>query len=193
MRQFRVSLLLLVLVAAVGTAAASTVLGLSVEDQARLSTLVVAGHVTTLRGEDDPANGIETAVGLVVTDVFKGDVRPGETVVFHTRGGEVDGVISLAEGEAEFRHGQRVLVFIEEIDGRLYNLGLSSGVWTVAESRREGLVFARALTNGLEVAGGVDLETGPISLGEMSARVQSSTRRPDFDHPVLRESRLGRR
>jgi hypothetical protein len=58
--------------------------------------------------------------------MFKGSVRRGETVTFHTRGGEVDGEISEAVGEAAFKTGERVLVFIESVDGRLYNLALSA-------------------------------------------------------------------
>jgi hypothetical protein len=175
--------------AAVSAASASTVIGLSVEDQARLARMVVVGQVTGVAGEDDPVQGIESAVSLLVTDVFKGDVRAGETVVFHTHGGEVDGVISEAVGEAAFRPGQKVLVFIEEVDGRLYNLGLSSGVWSVLEGRGGRVTFVRALTDGLEIFGDTPLETGPVSATEMANRVGYAVRHPGFDHALLREAR----
>src|SRR5262245_49280925 len=125
-----------VLVAAISclmasAALASTVLGLSIEDQARLSTYVVVGNVVAQEGVYDPDNGLETEVSLVVTHVLKGDTKAGATLVFHTRGGEVAGEVSEAIGEAVFKVGQRTLVFIEEVDGRPYLLGLSMGAWDV--------------------------------------------------------------
>ena len=80
-------------------------------------------------------HGLETEVHLRVTSVFKGDVRRGDLVIFHTRSGELDGEISEAVGEARFKTGRQSLVFIEEIDGRNYNLGLSMGVWNLVEDR----------------------------------------------------------
>lgn len=179
---------------AVSSAGASTVIGLSVEDQARLSKVVAVGEVVSLQGVDDPVNGIETAVTMRVSHAFKGEVRPGETLVFRTRGGEVDGVISEAIGEAEMRVGQTALVFVEEIEGRLYNLGLSSGVWRLAEVGARGRpAFVRALTDGLEVFGDVAFEMGPLPWSDMAARIAYASTHPAFDHPMLREARLGGR
>jgi hypothetical protein len=180
-------------IAALGTglASASTVIGLSIEDQARLSTLVVAGEVASLAGVDHPQHGIEGVVTLRVTDVLKGNVRPGDTVVFHTRSGQAEEVISEAEGEATFAVGQRRLVFIESIEGRLYNLGLSMGVWSVVQSGNR-TVLTRALAGGLEVVGDVDIEYGPISLRDMARRVAWAVTHPEFDNPMLRDARLGR-
>ncbi len=175
---------------AMGTAGASTVLGLSIEDQARLSSFVVLGEVTAVQGEDDPINGIESAVSLQVAEALKGSIRAGETLVFHTRGGEVDGVVSQAVGEAALRPGQRVLVFVEAVDGRLYNLGLSSGVWSVVEGRAGRPAFVRALTDGLEVVGETELEPGPVSRADMASRVAYAIRHPEFDEPILRYGRI---
>src|SRR5262245_43024264 len=83
-----------------GSSTASTVVGLSVEDQARLSELVVVGRVVNQRGVRNPEDGLETAVSLRITETLKGDMRKGQVVTFHTRGGELDGEISEAVGEA---------------------------------------------------------------------------------------------
>ena len=179
--------------AAAPTALASTVIGLSVEDQARLSKLVVVGQVVQQRGVEHPTNGIETEVTLQVTDVLKGDVRRGERVVFHTRGGEVDGEISEAVGEAAFRNGQRALVFVESVDGRSYLLGLSMGAWDVQEDRSGNVSFRRAVRDGLEVYGGGEVEMGPISMRDMRSRVSWAERRPEFDEPMLRDAATGGR
>ncbi len=188
MRKVRIVSGLLVLAFGATGASASTVIGLSVEDQARLSDLVVAGHVVKQRGVEHPTNGIETEVTLQVTDVLKGDVRRGARVVFHTRGGEVEGEISEAVGEATFRNGQRTLVFIETVDGRPYLLGLSMGAWDVQEDRSGNASFRRAVRDGLEVYGGADVEMGPISMRDMTARVSWAERRPEFDDPMLRSA-----
>jgi len=190
MRKHRIVWGTVVAVLAVTAAAASTVIGLSVEDQARLSQLVVVGHVVQQRGVEHPTNGIETEVTLQVTDVLKGDVRRGDRVVFHTRGGELDGEISEAVGEATFRNGQRALVFVESVEGRSYLLGLSMGAWDVQENRSGNASFRRALRDGLEIFGGDEVEMGPISLRDMRARVSWSERRAEFDHPMLRDAAI---
>jgi|GEM_PF-1672721 len=175
------------LVLAIGLATASTVIGLSIEDQARLSRYVVVGRVVGQHGVDDADNGIETEVTLAVKTVLKGDVRRGENLVFHTRSGEVGGESSQAIGEAEIKSGQTVLVFLEDIDGRLYNLGLSMGVWDVAKNRSGKVQYTRALREGLVVVGDVAVENGPIPAATMRARVNTSLEQPVFDHPMLRE------
>ena len=179
-----------VLVLAVGSAAASTVLGLSVEDQARLSELVVVGEVISQRGVAHPVNGLETAVTFKVSEVLKGDVRPGQAITFHTRGGEADGEISEALGEAVFNPGQKALVFIESVEGRRYNLGLSMGVWDVHEDVAGVISFTRALRDGLSIVGEEKVEHGPLSFVDMRSRVDRARRNPRFDDELLR-GRIG--
>lgn len=180
----------MVLVLAATAASASTVIGLSVEDQARLSRYVVVGEVVSLQGVMDETQGLETAVSLKVTDALKGPARRGQSLVFHTRGGALDGELSEAMGEAQLRPGQRVLVFVESVDGRLYNMGLSMGVWSVNEDRAGAQVFTRALQDGLTVIGDEAVEHGPLSYDEMRSRVQFASRHPEFDNEMLR-SRAG--
>ena len=169
---------------------ASTVIGLSISDQARLSEMVVVGEVVGQRGVHHPDNGLETAVTLRVADVLKGSVRPNQTVVFHTRSGEVEGELSEAMGEAVFQPGRRVLVFIESVEGRRYNLGLSMGVWDANEDRDGRVMLTRALQDGLTVIGEDAVEPGPLSLDEMKDRVGDARRNPRFDDENL-GSRLG--
>lgn len=178
-----------VLALAVGSAAASTVVGLSIEDQARLSEFVVVGEVVAQKGVDHPGHGLETAVTFRVTEVLKGASRAGSALVFHTRGGQVGDEISEALGEAIFRTGQRALVFVERVDGRLYNLGLSMGVWDIQEDGRGGRFAVRALQDGLTVIGQEAVEHGPLSVEEMAARVGYASRNPRFDNEHLRAAR----
>jgi hypothetical protein len=172
---------------AAGAVHASTVIGLTVEDQARLSRYVVVGEVVGQRGVDDVDNGIETEVTLRVTAALKGDVRPGQSLVFHTRSGEVDGEISTAIGEAVLRTGQRVLVFVEDIDGRLYNIGLSYGVFRVQENARGGASVVRALEDGLEIVGGEEIGN-TFALEDIRTRVGYAVKHPRFDSAIVREN-----
>lgn len=173
-------------VVAIGSVQASTVLGLTVEDQARLSKHVVLGEVIAQQGVDHPENGLETAVTLRVLASLKGNA--GETLVFHTRSGELDGEISTAVGEAVFQTGQQVLVFIEEIDGRLYNVGLSYGVFRAVEDSRGRLSLVRAIEDGLEIVDDAGVGNGPFTIEDMRTRIGYAARQPRFDNPMVGET-----
>jgi hypothetical protein len=171
-------------------ASASTVIGMSIEDQARLSRHVVLGTIVSQIGVDDSVNGIETEVTIRVRRDFKSVAKAGDVLTFRTRSGRVGEEISTAVGEAVFQSGRPVLVFLEDIDGTLYNLGLSSGVFDVRETRRGDVSFTRALQDGLEVYGDVAFEMGPIPIQAMVRRVAAAMQKPEFDNPILREARV---
>ena len=168
---------------------ASTVIGMSVEDHARLSKHVVLGTIVSQVGIDDAEMGIETEVTIKVRHDFKQQAKAGDLVTFHIRSGEVDGEISTAIGEAVFQTGKMALVFLEDIDGRLYNVGLSSGVWNVLEDRKGGMSFTRALQDGLEVVGG-KFEMGPVSFAGMQGRINVSIHKREFEIEMLRDARV---
>ena len=176
------------LVIALGSSHASTVIGLTIEDQARLSKHVVVGVVVAQQGVDHPENGLETAVTLRVVSSLKGDVRRGESLVFHTRSGELDGEISTAVGEVALKTGQKVMVFVEEIDGRLYNIGLSYGVFRVNENARGQMSVVRALEDGLEVIDDAGVGHGPFDLEDIRTRVSYAAKHPHFDNPMVEAS-----
>lgn len=168
-----------------GSTSASTVLGLTLEDQTRLSRHVVIGVVTGQQGVDHPENGLETAVTLRVQADLKGGLKPGSTLVFHTRSGELNGESSIAVGEAVFKTGQRALVFVEEVDGRLYNLGLSYGVFNATEDARGRQRFVRAVQDDLQVVDDAGVGPGPFSLEDLRTRVAWAERHPRFDNPTV--------
>jgi hypothetical protein len=170
---------------ALGSLHASTVIGLTIEDQARLSTHVVVGVVVGQEGIDNPENGLETAVTLRVLASLKGDTKKGDSLVFHTRSGELDGEISTALGETVLKTGQTVMVFVEDIDGRLYNLGLSYGVFRVNEDSRGRQSLIRALEDGLEVVDDAGVGQGPFALEDIRTRVNYAAAHPRFDNPTV--------
>jgi len=177
-----------VLLLAVGSVHASSVLGLTIEDQARLSKHVVVGVVVGQQGEDNPDNGLETAVTLRVITSLKGETQRGDALVFHTRSGELDGEISTAVGEAVLQPGQKIMVFIEEIDGRLYNVGLSYGVFRVNEDARGRQSVVRAIEDGLEVVDDAGVGHGPFTMEDIRTRVSYSATHPRFDNAMVQET-----
>ena len=183
----RTGLLLAAVVAALGagTVSASSVLGLTLEDQTRLSRYVVVGIVTGQQGVDHPENGLETAVTLRVTNTLKGAVRPGSNLVFHSRSGELNGESSVAVGETVLRTGQRILVFVEDIDGRLYNLGLSYGVFNALEDSRGRQSFLRAIQDDLQIVDDAGVGPGPFAFEDIRTRVSWAERHPRFDNPLV--------
>jgi hypothetical protein len=178
----------LVALASVGVSTASTVIGLSIEDQARLSRHIVIGEVVRIQGIDDPAMGIESAITLRVQRALKGGAAAGTNVTFHSRSGEIDGVISTAVGEAVFQVGTKVLVFVEDIGGRLYNIGLSYGVFNVLEDRSGRPHFVRALQDGLSVVDDAGTGNGPFTLEDLATRISWAARRPAFDSALVRDA-----
>lgn len=178
---------------AAGAARASTVVGLTIEDQARLSKYVVIGEVASQQGVDDPVNGLETEVTLRVGVVLKGEVGPGQDLVFHTRSGELDGEISTAVGEVVLHPGQKILVFVEEIDGRLYNIGLSYGVFNVSTDALGRLAFTRAIEDGLDVVSDAQVGNGPFTLEDVRARVAWAASHPRYDNRLVRDAYVGGR
>jgi hypothetical protein len=170
-------------------ALASSVIGLTIEDQARLAKHVVLGTVVSQVGVDDPENGIETEVTITVKRDLKGIAAKGDTLVFRTRSGQVGDEVSAAEGEAVFHTGKPVLVFLEDIDGQLHNLGLSMGVFSVSEDKNGRVHVRRDIQDGLEIMGDTPVEMGPLPLEAMAARVKKAIDQPAFDSPVLREAK----
>ena len=173
---------------ALGAVHASTVIGLTVEDQARLSRYVVVGEIVAQKGVDDPRSGLETEVTLRVVSSLKGDARPGQAIAFHTRSGELNGEISTADGEAVLHTGQRVLVFVEEIEGRLYNLGLSYGVFQVQENGKGRQSVVRDLQDGLAIVGEEEVGNGPFTIEDIQTRVSYAKQHPRFDSAVVRDT-----
>ncbi|HEY3316063.1 MAG TPA: hypothetical protein VGL40_12405 [Bacillota bacterium] len=74
----------------------------------KLGPAVISSPPTLGQAEADM--GIYTPVLLEVTEVFKGNVKPGEIVTFAQLGGKAGGHTIIYAGEAEFKEGEQVLV-----------------------------------------------------------------------------------
>jgi hypothetical protein len=84
--------------------------------------------------------------------------------------------------------GQRVLVFVEEIEGRLYNLGLSYGVYQVKENAKGRQSVVRDLQDGLEIVGEEAVGNGPFTMEDIHTRVAYASRHRRFDSAIVRDN-----
>src|SRR5207248_4291551 len=82
---------------------------------------------------------IFTEVTVRVARVYKGAVKPGETVTVRREGGVVDGIGMRVFGAPSFTVGEEVLVFVETRGGAPYTVGMTQGklhVTTAADGRK---------------------------------------------------------
>jgi hypothetical protein len=151
-----------ILLLAVGTAGATTLLKMSFGDLARESDRIVVGTVTGIEGEWDPTlNFIRSNVTLDVEQSLRG--QSPDTIVLRNPGGYVGGMAQTAQGVAEFEVGERVVVFLTTwADGTPKVLGYVQGKSRVVVDGqgRERLVGGSG--NGLTLAGAVrEIHDGP--------------------------------
>ncbi len=118
----------------VGPALATMVRSASVEKMIDASHVIIVGRVVGQRAFRLDDGSILTGVAIRVEESLKGDLRQGARVEITAYGGELEGQRAVTLGEATYKKGERVLLQLEEIDGRLHTLGLSMGKWTVSSA-----------------------------------------------------------
>jgi len=116
------------------TAHATVVMKLSTDAMAQKADVIAVGEVTAKRSfwhEDARSRRIITEVTLRVDQRLKGE--GGETVTFYILGGLVDGIAQQVPGEAVFREGERVLVFLSKRgpESKLGVVGMSQGKFII--------------------------------------------------------------
>lgn len=160
-----VSLCVLSLVSLVhGASRATTFTDLTLEDLAKESEIIVLGRVVATDVEPvGPRNqtGIHTRVTLAAEEYLQGPET--SLVTFWVHGGRLGNLMRVVPGQARFRVGERVLVFLTDVGGGiLFPAGMSLGKW----EWRDG----RALPPSVLCGGGSPLlcQHG-VSLGELRA------------------------
>ncbi len=158
-----------------GPALATTVRSASLEETIDASHAIIVGRVIGHRAFRLDDGRIMTGVAVRVEESLKGDLRPGDRVEISTYGGELEGRRAVTLGEATYRRGERVLLQLEEIDGRLHTIGLSMGKWAVSEDERGRRHITRDLS-GLGIVGGVKMTQGPIPMEDFRRLIEEGGR-----------------
>ncbi len=159
----------------VGPALATMVRSASVEEMIDASRAIIVGRVVGQRAYRLDDGSILTGVTIRVEESLKGDLRQGARVEITAYVGELEGQRAVTLGEATYKKGERVLLQLEEIDGRLHTLGLSMGKWTVSEDERGRRHITRDLS-GLGLVDGAKVTEGPISLENFQRLIEERSR-----------------
>lgn len=187
MRYRWIPLLLLPLLLTPGAARATIVKVLSVDELAAASDLVIDGTVTRTEVHWTPdRRGIYTDIEIQLADAIdvtpkKRDLKKGGTVTIRQAGGERDGMGFRVIGAPEFAPGERVVLFLQEIQGLRIVVGLKQGKLPVEKDPKTGELKARRDLSGLGIAEdtGVHKHAGDepgdtIPLADLKQRVQEA-------------------
>lgn len=153
------------LLAAALPAAATLVKRATIEESVRASDAIVLGRVLgqrTVRLEDGT---VATAVRVRVEQRLKGGFRGGAEIEITAYGGQTPRGRFVVLGEATYQRGERVLLQLEVIDGRLHTLGLAAGKWNVRQDDSGERFLTRDLA-GLGLVGDAEMTEGPLPLSE---------------------------
>ena len=117
------------------TVAATTIVPLRTRDLVATSLGAVRGQVTRIASGLEPTSGtIVTYVTLLVDDVLFGPLSRGE-LTLREMGGRVGAQQAWIFGSAEYRVGERVLVFLSaNPDGTLRTAGLAMGKYRLSDA-----------------------------------------------------------
>lgn len=146
--------LCLVLTAAPATADYGPRLG--IDELSAFSTAVIRGRVYSVDAAWDTAAGnIYTYVRVNVGEVLKGRGVPGQ-IILKQLGGVVGDIGQYVGGQAAFRPGEQVVVFLEvrPRDATVYTTALWQGKWTVDGAPGREVLHRNA---GFDGAGGAVL------------------------------------
>lgn len=150
---------------------ATMVRSASLDEMIDASAAIVVGRVLGLRPYRLDDGRIMTAVRVRVEESLHGPFAAGETIQVTTHGGSYGGRHAVVPGAARYARGERVLLELEVIDGRLHTLGLALGKWSVIEDEFGERLLTRSLA-GLGIAGASSLTEGPLALATYRDRVR---------------------
>lgn len=121
-------------------AAATTILGASLDQLARTADEIVVGRVVSIQPVVD-AGRVWTRVTIAPEQCYVGEPRPVIEIV--VPGGRTDTLATWVPGADEYETGERVLVFLElRPDGRFVSPALSFSKFSLLESP-QGVVAVR--------------------------------------------------
>jgi hypothetical protein len=106
----------------------------------------IGSHYSDWGNRDDGGRGLYTFYQLQPSEVMKGQVASGASILFREIGGEKDGVGAVIPGAAQFTQSEDVVVMLgsQNNDGSYDLIGLSAGKFNITrqEDGSEGLTSA---------------------------------------------------
>jgi len=148
------------------TASGTTLVRRSTEELTVLSEAVVEGRVQSMEARwHDEHRFVYTYVTIAVDRVHKGRLD-GQTIVLQELGGSANGATVTVPSTPEFAAGERVIVFLDVVDGWYRCHGFAQGKFHVEESPA-GTIVSRPedveLTFGRDANGELDSTIDPAS------------------------------
>lgn len=153
-------------------AGATTIKSATLEETIEWSHAIVTGEVLGQRVVRSGGDLI-TRVQVRVEESLRGPFRPGDRLVVSAFGGALGDRRQVALGEALYEPGERVLLQLEAIDGRLHTLGLAAGKWNLVEGADGEEQMVRSLEGLALVGGSREMTAGPLALDEFRGLVLS--------------------
>ena len=128
--------------AMVGSAFATTLIGMDIDQVARDAELIFEGRVINSETRQDSNSGIvSTYVTFAIADIIKGDY-PSDTLELKFMGGEFNGEITAISGLTIPSLDEQGIYFVEALDRDLVNplLGWSQGHFLISEDNGDRVV-----------------------------------------------------
>src|SRR5579862_3101630 len=144
--------LLLVVFACAPRGSATTFILMSERDLTARSVAAVTGSVTDIEAAADPTTGgVNTYIQIEPDRILFGTL-PSGPVVLREMGGTLRDRSEWVFGNAEYRVGEQVLVFVSQHpDGSLHTTGMSMGKFSFETRARGSRVAVRRLGEGVSL------------------------------------------
>jgi hypothetical protein len=148
---------------------------MTVEELTHASDWVLHGRVLSTVAEARTVGGrrgIFTTVSVRGDEWLRGEGPPVQQFVVH--GGRVGNRASVVHGQARFRAGEEVVVFLYRSPEVVWLTGMSQGKWTVSQARVTSAVDPTAL---LEHEPGTPSAATTMTLDDLRTRVRNAVQR----------------
>lgn len=157
-----------------GTARATLLKGLSLDDLCQRSGVILRGEVVS-RAASWKGGRIYTRVTLRVKHSLRGAHRAGQTVSFWRLGGKVGRHVQLVRGSPTFRRGQRVLLFLSRRGSHLFVTGMAQGRFALRQTTSgAGTTTVTQPLAGARLFGTLRALRKPTPLSQFERRIRAS-------------------
>lgn len=158
-----------------GTAQATLLRGLSLDNLCRRSELIVRGKVVA-RATAWKGSRIYTRVTLRVTGSLRSTHRIGQTVSFWRLGGRVGRHAQIVRGAPTFQQGDHVLVFLTRRKDHLFVTGMVQGRFSIRSATTSRLSTVTQALVGARLLGPKRALRRPTTLVRFEQRIRATLR-----------------